>query len=65
MIIYKIFIQKIVISETKSDQIFSKTHQIAPFKKTFSGGHAPVLPYKSAALCAAQYIPQAGYRPIL
>ena len=31
-------------------KIFSKTHQIAPFLKIFSGEHTPELPSKRVAL---------------
>ena len=35
MVIFEIFYWQNLI------QIYTKTHQIAPFKKMFSGGHAP------------------------
>ena len=43
-------------------------HQIAPFKKKLSGGHAPKPPYKGAALRAihsasGMYIPPQYYPP--
>ena len=34
-------------------KIFSKTHQIAPFLKIFSGEHAPEPPLANAWLCHA------------
>ena len=38
MVIFKKFYRQNLI------KIYTKTHQIAPFKKNFSGGHAPEPP---------------------
>ena len=38
MVIFEIFQRQNVI------KIYTKTHQITPFKKIFSGGHAPKPP---------------------
>ena len=38
-------------------KIFSKTHQIAPFLKIFSGEHAPELPSKRKPHVAWRFAP--------
>ena len=48
MVIFAIFQTQNLI------QIYTKTHQIAPFKKNFSGGHTPGPPSRGATRAASR-----------